>query len=526
MTKYILLVLALVSLTVYAQDPNILWQRTIGGDGSDVLWGLEETSDGGTVMAGSSSSGISGEKSELNFGNSDFWVVKLDNQGEIVWQKTIGGSDEDFLYTLKLTLDGGYIVGGMSRSNISGNKTENSLGNRDYWVVKLDANGNIEWQNTIGGSGSDSLTSIVVNPDGTFLLAGTSDSDISADKTEDAIGVGGDFWIIKIDSLGNIIWDNTIGGGNLDIVSSAVKVSSGGYLISGLSFSGISGDKTDANFGAQDYWIVKLNDEGEIVWQKTFGGSLNDVPYRIIETNDSGFLVGGISNSNISGTKSENSQGFDDYWILKLDEVGNIQWQNTIGGNSSDNCYTVFQARNGNYILGGFSSSGISGDKTEESLGESDYWIVNLNSSGAILFQNTIGGSGDEFFSTINMTSSDELLLGGSSASDISGDKTEESRGGYDFWILRYTQILGLIENDLSTAITIYPNPAKNNLQINTQKTIIDQINVYSLTGSKLMQLDVNTVSPDIDVSSLASGIYFIQFYSGKNVVLKKFIKE
>src|SRR5690606_33202957 len=156
-----------------------------------------------------------------------FWIVKLDSSGTIEWQNTIGGNDNDYLYALELTMDGGYIIGGLSYSNISGDKTENSLGGADYWIVKIDSSGIIEWQNTIGGEDIDVLTSIVINSDGTYTLSGYSASDISPDKSENAIGTGSDFWIVKIDEFGNIVWDNTIGGTNLDMASTAIQTGDG-----------------------------------------------------------------------------------------------------------------------------------------------------------------------------------------------------------------------------------------------------------------------------------------------------------
>ncbi|HET8803892.1 MAG TPA: T9SS type A sorting domain-containing protein, partial [Aequorivita sp.] len=114
----------------------------------------------------------------------------------------------------------------------------------------------------------------------------------------------------------------------------------------------------------------------------------------------------------------------------------------------------------------------------------------------------------------------------GQSGSNISGDKTEDSRGVADFWIIKHAQTLGLEENPFSEAITLYPNPAKNTLQLNTQDKTIDQVNIYTMTGSKVLQLEIEAVSPTVDVSSLASGVYYVQLYSGKDVALKKFVKE
>lgn len=237
-------------------------------------------------------------------------------------------------------------------------------------------------------------------------------------------------------------------------------------------------------------------------------------------------MVIGFSNSNISGAKTENSNGEEDYWILKLDVNGNIEWQNTIGGNFGDACYTVIETSDNGYFITGYSYSEISEDKTENNVGSTDFWIMKLNNVGIIERQNTIGGSDGERLPQAIKNLDGSYTIAGQSRSNISGDKTENSRGDYDFWIIKHAQTLGLEENPFATAITLFPNPAKNTLQLNTQDKTIDQINIYTMTGSKVLQLDMETVSPTVDVSSLASGVYYVQLYSGKNVALKKFVKE
>ena len=507
-----------------AQDPNILWQRTIGGSGDEYFYDLKQTDDGGYILGGASRSDISGEKTEASNGNLDMWVLKIDPNGEILWQNSIGGSAPDDLHTIELTSDGGYILSGESSSDISGDKTENSRGFDDFWIVKLDISGIVEWDKTIGGSDLDWFPQIRVTNDG-YYVCGASSSNISGDKIENAIGQD-DYWLLKLDTFGNIVWQNTIGGVNTDFFQSLAATNDGGCIIGGFSDSDISGDKTENSKGGHDYWIVKVDDAGNLEWDKTIGGADGDFLYSIIQTSDNGFLLTGRSASNISGDKTENSQGLDDFWIVKLDNLGNIQWQNTIGGNNSDKAYSTAQTIDGGYIIGGYSRSDISGDKEENSQGNFDYWLVKLNDLGIIEWQNTIGGSDGDGITVLIQSSDNTYLVGGNSSSNISGDKNENSRGEADFWIIKHAASLGLEENPFTDAITLYPNPTKNILQLNTQDKTIDQVNIYTMTGSKVLQLDVDTISPSIDVSSLASGVYYVQLYSGKNVALKKFVKE
>ena len=243
--------------------------------------------------------------------------MKLNTSGVIQWQNTIGGSGSDDLYSIQQTNDEGYVLGGWSNSNISGEKTENSQGNYDYWVVKLDSLGVIQWQNTIGGSLSDFLSSIQQTSDRGYVLGGWSNSNISGDKTENSQGFS-DYWVVKLDSLGVIQWQNTIGGSANEALYSLQQTSDRGYVLGGWSQSDISGDKTENSQGGRDYWVVKLNNSGVIQWQKTIGGSDIDHLRSIQQTSDGGYVLGGWSSSNISGDKTDSSQGGNDYWVVKL----------------------------------------------------------------------------------------------------------------------------------------------------------------------------------------------------------------
>jgi len=419
-----------------AQAPAIEWQNTIGGSGFDEARSIIQTTDGGYLLGGYSQSSISGDKTENSQGNNDYWVVKIDAAGSITWQNTIGGTGNDALTSIIQTTDGGYLLGGLSNSPISGDKTENSQGDFDYWVVKIDAAGSIAWQNTIGGSDSDFLNSIIQTTDGGYLLGGVSLSSISGDKTENPQG-SYDYWVVKIDAAGSVTWQNTIGGNDSDHLTSIIQTTDGGYLLGGYSQSSISGDKTENSQGSVDYWAVKIDATGNITWQNTIGGDNPDVLESIIQTTDGGYLLGGLSQSSISGDKTENSQGWGDYWVVKLDVAGTITWQNTIGGSSNDQLRSIIQTTDGGYLLGGDSQSSISGDKTENSQGNSDYWVVKINASGSITWENTIGGNGLDQLNSIIQTTDGGYLLGGWSTSSISGDKTESSQGSGDYWVVK-----------------------------------------------------------------------------------------
>ena len=430
--------------------PGIEWQNTIGGNSYDALSAISQTADKGYICGGTSSSDSSGDKTENSWNSStDYWVIKLDSTGNIQWQNTIGGSDNDYLLSVSQTLDGGYICGGASSSNISGDKTEDSwFFSSDYWVVKLDSAGNIQWQNTIGGTANDGLNSIFQTTDGGYICGGSSISNISGDKTENNLGLN-DYWVIKLDSSGGIQWQNTIGGSSNDDLYSISQTTDGGYICGGWSNSNISVDKTENNWDTSlftpDYWVLKLDSSGNIQWQNTIGGNDIDRLYSISQTSDRGYILGGISFSDSSGDKTENNLdtvlNTYDYWIIKLDSSGNIQWQNTIGGNSDDWLFSISQTFDGGYVCGGWSNSNISGDKTENSQGGRDYWVVKLDSSGNILWQNSFGGNNTDELHSMSQISDGGYICGGWSKSNISGDKTENNWDptlvSYDYWIVK-----------------------------------------------------------------------------------------
>ncbi len=476
MKKHILLAFfAICFLPPLAISQVIEWQRTIGGSGDDELYSIRQTSDGGFILGGSSNSNISGNKAENSLGGYDYWIIKTNVSGNIEWQNTIGGGADDELVTIHETADGGFILGGNSKSDISGDKLENCNGGYDYWIVKTDAVGNIQWQNTIGGSGDDQLSySVQQTFDKGFILGGSSKSNISGDKIENCYGQE-DYWIVKLDSLGTLQWQNTIGGNGKDALLSLQQTFNGEYILGGYSQSNISGDKTE-NCAFEDYWIVKIDTLGNIQWQNTIGGNHNDKLISVKQTFDGGYILGGFSLSNVSGDKTENSNGWYDYWIVKTDSIGTLQWQNTIGGSTIEELYITKQTIDGGFILGGVSISPFSGDKTENCNGTYDFWVIKTDSIGNLLWQNTIGGDNlDELFS-IQETSDGSYILGGYSLSNISFDKTENSNGSSDYWILKLTDKFNIIKGTLfidlnNNSIQDLGEPVVSNKRVFEQST-------------------------------------------------------
>jgi len=438
-------------------QPTIVNQKTIGGNGGDNLQDICLTNDGGIIVGGYSNSGISGEKTKKSRGVYDYWVVKLNKHQKIQWNKTIGGSSLDELTAVQQTSDGGYILGGFSNSKISGEKTQATRGGYDYWIVKLDSSGSIEWDKTIGGNSDDELNSLQQTSDGGYILGGYSESDVSGEKTQISRGGGYDYWIVKVDNLGNIQWDKTIGGNGYDNLHSLQQTNDGGFILGGTSTSGISGEKTQISRGIEDYWIVKVDNVGNIQWDKTVGGNGYDNLHSLQQTNDSGFILGGASTSGLSGEKTENNEGNYDYWIVKLNENGHIQWDKTIGGNGYDNLYSINEISKNHYAMGGGSFSGISFDKTDTSRGSSDYWIVYLD---------------------------------------------------YHSPGLKTGNVTSITANSIHNNFSVYPVPAKYLLHVITNGKAV--VTLTDLSGKILLTNAING-SGTINVAGLAPSVYYLK---------------
>lgn len=478
--RTLLATLALLACHTISAQPNIQieWQRTIGGSNADNMQSLAQTPDGGYILAGHSNSGISGEKTDTNrgtvnvgiFASTDYWVVKTNDTGGIEWQQTIGGDGYDNLNSVALTTDGGYLLGGTSRSGLSGEKTDTCRGKTDYWIVKLDNTGAIEWQKTIGSTdngptlsgftGNDDLQKVIQTSDGGYMVGGFSDGGISGDKTDSnrsgAESLNNDYWVIKMDSTGTIEWQKTIGGADDDRLYDLIQTTDGGYLLGGGSWSDASGEKSENVKGSDDYWIVKLDSTGDVEWDKTIGGDETDILWSIKQTVDGGFILGGQSWSNISGDKTDTCRGGSDYWVVKTDATGTPEWSKTYGGNDYDWCTNVIPTSDGGYLAHGNSSSAQSGDKTEMGWGNKDYWVVKTDSAGTIEWQKALGGIDIDqtFHSGLALETNDgKYVVGGYSFSGLNGNKTDTSRGGFgDYWLVKLfedcpdtTQITGSV---------------------------------------------------------------------------------
>jgi hypothetical protein len=389
---------------------NIVWNKLLGGTGDDIANDIQQTTDGGYIVAGCTTSSASGDVTGTNHGYNlgpgprDYWIVKLDASGNIVWNKLLGGDGDDVANDIQQTIDGGYIVVGSSFFSIlgytkggghsMGDVTGTDNGKSDYWVVKLDASGKIVWNKLLGGEGEDVATDILQTTDGGYIVTGYSGSSASGDVTNTNHG-NIDYWIIKLDGSGNIAWNKLFGGAAADVAQGIQQTTDGGFIVAGYTFSSANGNVTGSNHGEVDYWVLKLAASGNIVWNKLFGGEGDDVATDILQTTDGGYIVAGYSNlspqygtpGHMSGNGDvpDTNHGMSDYWFVKLDVSGNIVWNKLLGGAGEDRAHDIQNTSDGGYIVVGNTKSSTNGDVTGTNHGSIDYWVVKLDASGSII---------------------------------------------------------------------------------------------------------------------------------------------
>jgi hypothetical protein len=435
-----------ILLNSFGQVPSIEWEKSYGGSLLDEVGSIRQTSDGGYIIAGETSS--NDIDVSVNNGLHDFWLIKIDENGTISWENSFGGSQMEKAHSVEETSDGGYIIAGESSSN-DGDLTINN-GDRDFWIIRVNVTGNLVWQKSYGGSNWESAKSIQQTEDGGYIVSGESES-VDGNVTGNHGEM--DFWVIKLDSLGNLTWQNSMGGSSWDSAESIQQTADGGYIVAGSSES-IDGDLT-LNQGDKDYWIVKLDTSGLIEWQQSYGGSNWDTSHSIEQTTDGGYIIAGESKSNDGDVAqnhgrpvSENDNDFQkhgddrDYWIVKLDPTGNISWQKLYGGTDWDSGRSVQETPDQGYIISGYSNSNdinVTGNN-----GNWDYWIFKLTYTGDLIWQKSLGGSYHDFGASIRATNDGGYILAGNAWS-FDGD-ISVNYGSNDIWVIKFNPILEIEE--------------------------------------------------------------------------------
>lgn len=403
--------------------------KTYGGSKNDSAQEIVSTNDGGYAVIGFTQS-MDGDITDKQNETFNFWVLKFDEENEIQWNKTYGGTGDDKGQDIIQTIDGGYAVLGSTFSN-DGDVSSNS-GQNDYWLAKLDTSGNITWQKSFGYQGADYGISVIQTNNNGYLVTGVLDvtgsngqGDTSRSSNKHA---GGDYWAIKLDASGNTEWSKYYGGLLTDTPAGVVQTDDNGYILVG----GTDSMDTDisSNIGSYDFWAVKISETGAIVWEKSFGGDEIDEAWSIVKSGDGNFLIVGDTRSN--DVDISNNIGAADIWLIKISPLGELLWEKTLGGTNFDAARDITATQDSGFLIAGSSRS--NDVDVSENKGQNDAWALKINSNGAIEWQTSIGGTNIDFaYGITELNNKKIVVVGDTYSNDI--DITE-NKGFSDLLII------------------------------------------------------------------------------------------
>lgn len=411
------------------QNTEIQKIFTLGGTKNESGQSVVKTPDGGYAVLGYTQSM---DLDVLNKSNNsyDYWLIKFDAFGNQEWQKVYGGSDDDRGQEIINTSDGGYAIIGSSKSQ-DGDVSLNS-GFNDFWVLKISNSGNLIWEKSFGYSGSDNGFSIIQTQDNGYLITGVIDVTSSDGQGNNRLNInrhaGGDYWVIKINSVGNLQWSRYFGGSFTDTSYALSETQTGNFIIVGSSDS----DDIDINNnkGSYDFWVLKISSSGELIWEKSFGGSEIDEARDITITENGDFLIVGDSRS--VDTDILYNNGAADIWIIKINVDGQLIWEKTYGGTSFDGVQSIQKTLNNYYIVAGNSRS--SDVNLENNNGQNDAWFFKIDSQGVLKWQNSVGGSDiDLLMDIVELDNGTIIAVGNSNSNDLD---ISENKGFTDLLII------------------------------------------------------------------------------------------
>ena len=448
---------------------NLLWTKTYGGKGVDYCSAIQETKDGGFILVGTSD--ISSPS------NSDVYLIRTDANGTILWSKTIGGNGNDIAYSILQTSDGGFLFAGSTESF--------SLGSRDIYLIKTDSIGNVLWSKSTGGIGNEVAFTIRQTNDGGYILIGDTYS----------FGVGGvDILLLKIDSNGSILWSKTYGGLGDDFGRDVLQSADGGYMIAGFGDS--------FALGKSDFYLIKVDFQGNVIWSKSYGDAGDEVSSSVQQTLDGNIVIFGTSQS----FKVENP----DLFIIKVYLNGKVLWSKTMGGEINDLPESIENTKDGGFIIcgtGGF-------------MNRDDYDILliktdNLANSGCNeQLQNTIGSiAGVQTTNpTLILTSRNNRLTSPASITKSSGI------------INTICTSVGINELTQEIPFLILPNPSNGNFIINFNYMIEEgRIELFNCLGDKIYSDIINkSFKKSIHLKNIEDGIYMAKIYDKVKYEIKK----
>jgi gliding motility-associated-like protein len=410
------------------QLPPRQWATKYGGSKVDIPYSIKFTTDGGTIVAGYTDSKDGDVSAQAPRDYWDLWVVKLDKCGTPQWEKSFGGTGYESARDIVQTPDGGYMVLGETNST-DGGVCAGFGGTKDIWLLKLAANGTLQWQKRYGGSGLDIGNHIELAPDGGFLIAASSTSNDGDIKGNHSTGTYTDGVLIKIDANGVLQWSRCYGGTKNEELFD-IEIINGTTFLCGFTNS-VDGD-IPPNQKNYDVWLLGIDQNGNKVISKIFGGSQNDVAYCMTKGADGSLTLAGYTTSTDGDVKG--SKGSQDYWVINVSQKGKLNWQKVLGGTDAEYAKTIITDSDSSYIVGGVTYSD-DGDISNP-LGDGDFWTVKLSPAGKMVWEKTWGGSdNDHLRFMIQDTARREYYLAGDSESG-DGDFSN-AQGDADFAVIK-----------------------------------------------------------------------------------------
>ncbi len=532
------------SSQIHGQTFQILGDKAYGGLQRDKQPLLIKVDSTHLIISGSSASNISGNKTDPQCDSNavslgDAWIIKIDTAFNVIWDHSIGGYRPESLGPWVIRNSNNNIVMAVgSRSDSTCEKSANNKGMTDYWIYACDLNGIKLWDFTFGGNSIDDGVQIAQLSTGHYLAIGSSTSPVSGDKSQPAFGPQADYWAIKFDSLGNKIWDKVYGGTGLELARvsgvwlynmSIIPLDYGGFLFAGSTNSPQGGTISDTSRGQEDIWIAQMDSSGNIVWDKRFGGSGQDLVARIIKTSDSGYILCGQVESPQGLDVSDPPKGISgDCWIIKIDSIGNKQWDRRYGGNTKTIGMWIEEAIDGGYLISADVGGGVGFDVSEPAYGNQfDFWIFKIDSSGNKLWDKRFGGPSccNIGCSFIQMPDS-SIFLFGTSDTGTNAVKTDYGYGMDDIWVVHFKYIdntSGINETSGQSLVSIFPNPSSGMITL-PEKLIGSHLIVYDVAGRVVAT--INEIQyREIHLDKLSMGMYYLEFRTYERKFQAKWVR-
>lgn len=461
---------------VFSQSYKTQWVKTYGGTKDECGQTVYQTTDEGYIIAGYIKS--------FGAGESDAWLLKTNAHGDTIWTKVFGGEKWDWGQSGLQTDDGGYLL--IVRCYSFG------AGNYDAWIIKTDAYGDTVWTKLLGGELDEWLTSVQPTKDRRYIFAG---------RTSSFEAKGQDFWVVKTDSLGEILWMKTYGG-KLDETASFIQQTDDmGFIIIGRTYS--------YGAGNSDIWLIKTDSEGDTLWTKSFGGIDADYGVSVRQTNDGGYIM-------VGDTQSQGA-GETDIWLIKTNAFGDSLWTRTFGGPQVDRAFGLLQSSNGNYLIGGYTNS--------FGAGSFDGWLIETDNNGDLLCSQTFGTAENDGIMDVQETVDGGFVITG---------YTSEQEGNSDLWLMKIfrstpVSVKGQVIPTSFELHQNHPNPfnSKTIISYNIPRDGQVRLSLFNVLGEKIKNLIDNYIQAgsyecELDMSSFTSGLYFISLKFEQSVLTIK----